>query len=299
MNYHPQKGPSSIMIISKILLFFLLTACSTSPAELAKLNHSTAVPKDIQLFLSSYESAILSQNIGSILQHYSPRYLNKGKNAQAYVNSFKERLSYLSGYRILVSELKESAGILYLVGTMKHSYGSSSIKKRMVQENGNWKFYGDQQAGKELADLPEDVQAFLEQIRTAILSKNIERIAPYYSNHYLNNGLKKLDKLRSLSSRISSIQTTITFRPPFPICAGALFLSDLPSCSSMRINWLYLASRSERAKEPVLIWPQLVATARSAIVASSVSPERCDITLVNPARWAISTALSVSDNVPI
>ena len=34
----------------------------------------------------------------------------------------------------------------------------------------------------------------------------------------------------------------------------------------MRINWLYLANRSERASEPVLICPQLVATARSAMV---------------------------------
>ena len=48
----------------------------------------------------------------------------------------------------------------------------------------------------------------------------------------------------------------------------------------MRISWLYLASRSERASEPVLICPQLVATAKSAIVESSVSPERCDITAV-------------------
>ena len=30
--------------------------------------------------------------------------------------------------------------------------------------------------------------------------------------------------------------------------------------------------------EPVLIWPQLVATARSAMVASSVSPERWENT---------------------
>ena len=46
----------------------------------------------------------------------------------------------------------------------------------------------------------------------------------------------------------------------------------------MRSSWLYLATRSERAGAPDLIWPQLVATARSAIVTSSVSPERCDIT---------------------
>ena len=38
-----------------------------------------------------------------------------------------------------------------------------------------------------------------------------------------------------------------------------------------------MAMRSERLKLPVLIWPQLVATAMSAIVVSSVSPERCDM----------------------
>src|SRR6266436_9118187 len=56
-----------------------------------------------------------------------------------------------------------------------------------------------------------------------------------------------------------------------------------PSSPSMRRSWLYLAVRSERAKDPVLICPQFVATARSAIVASSVSPERCDMTAVYPA----------------
>src|SRR5437868_10187452 len=51
-----------------------------------------------------------------------------------------------------------------------------------------------------------------------------------------------------------------------------------PRSSSMRRSWLYFATRSDRAGAPVLIWPQLVATARSAMVVSSVSPERWDIT---------------------
>ena len=38
-----------------------------------------------------------------------------------------------------------------------------------------------------------------------------------------------------------------------------------PRFASMRSSWLYLATRSERHGAPVLIWPQLVATARSAI----------------------------------
>ena len=47
-----------------------------------------------------------------------------------------------------------------------------------------------------------------------------------------------------------------------------------PSISSIRISWLYLAIRSVREAEPVLICPQLRATARSAMVVSSVSPLR-------------------------
>src|SRR5215472_2366422 len=66
------------------------------------------------------------------------------------------------------------------------------------------------------------------------------------------------------------------FRPRSAV-APAYFACE-PNSSSMRISWLYFAVRSERESEPVLIWPQFVATARSAIVVSSVSPERCDMT---------------------
>ena len=52
-----------------------------------------------------------------------------------------------------------------------------------------------------------------------------------------------------------------------------------PSSCSIRNNRLYLATRSERDGAPVLIWPALTATARSAIDVSSVSPLRWLITL--------------------
>src|SRR5262249_37165878 len=65
------------------------------------------------------------------------------------------------------------------------------------------------------------------------------------------------------------------FKAPRPA-----YIACCPSSSSIRSNWLYLAVRSDRASDPVLICPQLVATARSAMVESSVSPERCDITAV-------------------
>src|SRR3954464_13517896 len=58
------------------------------------------------------------------------------------------------------------------------------------------------------------------------------------------------------------------------------YVASAPSASSIRSSWLYFATRSERDGAPVLICPQPVATARAAIVVSSVSPERCDITAV-------------------
>ena len=67
----------------------------------------------------------------------------------------------------------------------------------------------------------------------------------------------------------------------------------------MRSSWLYLAMRSERDSDPVLIWVAAVATAMSAMVASSVSPERCDTTDEYPALLAMSMAASVSVRVPI
>ena len=67
----------------------------------------------------------------------------------------------------------------------------------------------------------------------------------------------------------------------------------------MRSRRLYLATRSERASEPVLIWPERIATARSAMNVSSVSPERCEMIVVQPTRWAISTDSIVSVSVPI
>src|SRR5689334_6967917 len=66
-------------------------------------------------------------------------------------------------------------------------------------------------------------------------------------------------------------------------CRSALLpakRAESASCCSMRSNWLYLAMRSVRLAEPVLICPAPVATTRSAMNGSSVSPERCDTTEV-------------------
>ena len=58
-------------------------------------------------------------------------------------------------------------------------------------------------------------------------------------------------------------------------------------------------TRSVRLAEPVLIWPAAVPTARSAMVESSVSPDRCEMIVAYDASRAMATASSVSVTVPI
>src|SRR2546429_4466638 len=72
-----------------------------------------------------------------------------------------------------------------------------------------------------------------------------------------------------------------------------------PSSSAMRSSWLYFATRSVRDALPVLICPTPVATARSAMKVSSVSPERCEITAPYPLERACAMHCSVSVSDPI
>ena len=67
----------------------------------------------------------------------------------------------------------------------------------------------------------------------------------------------------------------------------------------MRRRRFNLATRSERDGAPVLICPAFVATARSAMVVSSVSPERWLKMLAQPAPRARVIASRVSVRVPI
>src|SRR5437762_684163 len=67
----------------------------------------------------------------------------------------------------------------------------------------------------------------------------------------------------------------------------------------MRSSWLYFATRSVRDALPVLICPTPVATARSAMKVSSVSPERCEITAPYPLERACAMHCSVSVSDPI
>ena len=67
----------------------------------------------------------------------------------------------------------------------------------------------------------------------------------------------------------------------------------------MRNILLYLATLSDLAKDPVFIWDDSVATAKSAINVSSVSPDLWEIIVLKLDFFAKVTTSKVSDKVPI
>ena len=62
---------------------------------------------------------------------------------------------------------------------------------------------------------------------------------------------------------------------------------------------MYLATLSDLANDPVLIWEDIVATAKSAIKVSSVSPDRCEMIVLKFAFFANEITSKVSVKVPI
>ena len=62
---------------------------------------------------------------------------------------------------------------------------------------------------------------------------------------------------------------------------------------------MYLATLSDLANEPVLIWEEFVATAKSAINVSSESPDLWEIIVLKPFLWAKLITSIVSVIVPI
>lgn len=97
-------------------------------------------------------------------------------------------------------------------------------------------------------------------------------------------------------SRVSS--------PPLYMVTAVRYLDPTktalsPSSSSIRKIWFSLARRSERAGAPVLICPQRSPTAISAIVTSSVSPDRWETMTPHPAAYESLAAWIDSVSVPI
>jgi len=113
--------------------------------------------------------------------------------------------------------------------------------------------------------MAQGIDARAQRRAPAPLSQQIERavFAPLDREHGDGHGDRDADE--SLNARGQCRKPLLRYS------------AASPSCSSIRRSWLYFATRSVRLTDPVLICPAPLATARSAMNVSSVSPDRCEM----------------------
>jgi capsular polysaccharide export protein len=174
---------------------------------------------------------------------------------------------------LVVGQVEDDASILFGAGRVRSNLGLlRAVREAAPDAFIIWKPHPDVQTGYRRGYLPARKAAqfadlVLQQgdirpsLSDAACWKEKKRRTRCRIRRFLNGSWRSTDHLRTLS-----LLTPKT--------------ASSPSSSSMRRSWLYFAILSERLIEPVLIWPQFVATAMSAMVLSSVSPERWLMTAV-------------------
>jgi hypothetical protein len=103
------------------------------------------VPPDIQEFLNTYCTDILSHDVARVMTHYSDRYLNSGAKKGEWEQVWKQMIGKVMSVEVSVTGFVPSGDRVYLAGFISSYWGKLPLKRTsIIKENGEWKWYGNQ-----------------------------------------------------------------------------------------------------------------------------------------------------------
>jgi len=104
------------------------------------------LPADVKAFIADYNQARFNKNLETMADLISDRFLYNGLNKQTVLGYLEVQLPYTSEAKIVLTKFKpegDIANIDYVV--MDKYFESPSITdQRLINENGQWKWYGNQ-----------------------------------------------------------------------------------------------------------------------------------------------------------
>lgn len=157
---------------------------------------------------------------------------------------------------------------------------TGEVSDHVFQDMRELDFYGGH--GKHALPLCQDSSVLLRCEVISFLMEDRTRAAPLGPRAELPEVLFTKQNpvvMPRLGSSHISFRCRLPFgRRSYLRVRGFVNTAALPSSAAISSRRLYFAMRSLRQAEPVLIWPPPIATAKSAMNVSSVSPERCEIT---------------------
>jgi hypothetical protein len=119
------------------------------------------VPPDVQEFLDSFSSAMVSRDLQKVMAHYSDRYLNSGERKGGREQFKKDEIGPVTSWKMSITEFVPAGDTAYLTGFAavkreppiasrfagpdKSAWGTLPIRDiSIIKENGEWKWFGNQ-----------------------------------------------------------------------------------------------------------------------------------------------------------
>ena len=104
------------------------------------------LPPDVKAFITDYNQASYNKDLLKISELISDRFLHEGVNKQMAVSFLAGAKSYLSEAKTIITRFETMKETVEVDVWLKDKYFESLFMKgsRLIKENGNWKWYGNQ-----------------------------------------------------------------------------------------------------------------------------------------------------------
>jgi len=127
-------------------LFDLVATAVQRKRPPKKLLVAVDLPPDVKTFISDYNQARYNKDIEKMSELISDRFLHEGVTKQMAVRFLSGAKSYTSEAKIIITRFEPVEKKAEVDVWLKDKYFESLFMKgsRLIKENGNWKWYGNQ-----------------------------------------------------------------------------------------------------------------------------------------------------------
>jgi CubicO group peptidase (beta-lactamase class C family) len=127
-------------------LFDLVAASVQRKRPPKKPLKAVELPTDLKAFISEYNEARLNKDVATMADLISDRFLHEGVTKQMALRFVSGISTYTSEARIIITKYEPEGDKAKIDVVLKDKYFEASfmIGSRLIKENGQWKWYGNQ-----------------------------------------------------------------------------------------------------------------------------------------------------------
>jgi hypothetical protein len=102
------------------------------------------IPPDVQELLEKWDSDYVSHDLAKVMGHFSDKYLGSGTRKGEVERFIRQSIGSTTSKRTVTTYFVPEGNRTYLAGFTVFNWGTVQFAVTIIQENGEWKFYGNQ-----------------------------------------------------------------------------------------------------------------------------------------------------------